>query len=251
MTTTPRAGPRLERVTLAVREHAPDLLGAAAQLARDLQAELAALFVEDRTLLRVAALPITREIGRVSGVSRAFDLPDLERMLRRQAEQLREQVAAAAEAGSLAWSFEVRRGDLLEQAMASLAPERAVVLGHRTPQPPSAAREPASITAVLDAADAELRALEVALRLAGDQPLTVLLTGAEPALATRRAQVERALAAGGTKPTIELAPEAALPRLARARRARIVVVSGTILRADPGALAALIEATAAPLILVD
>jgi hypothetical protein len=91
----------------------------------------------------------------------------------------------------------------------------------------------------------------VALRLAGDQPLTVLLTGAEPALATRRAQVERALAAGGTKPTIELAPEAALPRLARARRARIVVVSGTILRADPGALAALIEATAAPLILVD
>jgi hypothetical protein len=250
MTATLPTGPRLERVTLAVRQHVPDLLGAAAELARDLQAELAALFVEDRTLLRVAALPITREIGRVSGVSRAFDLPDLERLLRRQAEQLREQVAAVAQAGSLAWSFEVRRGDLLEQAMASLAPERAVVLGHRTPHPPSAAREPAPITAVLDAADAELRALQVALRLAGDQPLTVLLTGAEGALRARRAQVERALAAGGTRLGIEFAPRAELPRLARARRARIVVVSGTILRADPDALAALIDAVSAPLILV-
>jgi hypothetical protein len=249
MTATQPAGPRLERVTLAVRQPAPDLLGAAADLARDLQAELAALFVEDRTLLRVAALPITREIGRMSGVSRAFEVPDLERMLRRQAELLREQVAAAAQAGRLAWSFEVRRGDLLEQAMASLAPERAVVLGHRTPRPPAAAREPAPVTAVLDAADAELRALQVALRLAGDQPLTVLLTGAEPE--ARRAQVEHAFAGRGPRPSIELAPGTALPRRALARRARIVVVSGTILRADRGALAALIDAITAPLILVD
>jgi hypothetical protein len=102
---------------------------------------------------------------------------------------------------------------------------------------------------VLDAADAELRALQVALRLAGDQPLTVLLTGAEPE--ARRAQVEHAFAGRGPRPRIELAPGAALPRLALARRARIVVVSGTILRADRGALAALIDAITAPLILVD
>jgi len=247
VTETSSTGPRLERVTLAVREHAPDLLDAAAELARDLQAELAALFVEDRTLLRVAALPITREIGRVSGVARAFDLPDLERVLRRQAEQLREQLAATAQAASLAWSFEVRRGDLLEQALALLAPEQAVVLGRRAPAAP---REHAPIAAVLDATDTELRALQVALRLAGDQPLTVLLTGAEPAWEARRAQVERALAAGATRPRIELVPEGELPRLAHTRRARIVVASGTILRADRDALAALLDAIAAPLILV-
>jgi hypothetical protein len=246
----PTGSPRLERVTLAVGEHAPDLVDAAAGFARELQAELAALFVEDRTLLRVAALPITREIGRVSGVARAFDLPDLERMLRRQAEQLREQLAAMAQAASLTWSFEVRRGDLLEQALASLAPAQAVVLGHRAARAGTAPREPAPITALLDAADTELRALQVALKLAGDEPLRVLLSGAQPVHEARRAQVEHALAAGGARATVELAPQAALPRLARTRRSRIVVASGTILCADREALAALIDALAAPLILV-
>jgi hypothetical protein len=106
------------------------------------------------------------------------------------------------------------------------------------------------VTAVIDAADAELRALQVALHLAGEQPLTVLLTGAQAAREARRAQVERVLAAGGAKLRIELAPEAAVPHLARARPARIVVVSGAMLRADRAVLAALLDAILAPVMLV-
>jgi hypothetical protein len=253
MTTSRRAGPRLERVTLAVREHAPDLLGAAVALARDLQAQLAALFVEDLTLLRVAALPLTREVGRVSGVARALDLPDVERMLRRQAQQLREQLAATAQAASLAWSFEVRRGDLLEQALSLLAPEQAVVLGHRTAGLRAALDELTQVTALLDAADPELRALHVALQLAQGRPLAVLLTGPPEALPALRVRVEEELASSRAKARIELAPEHSLARLARtsaALRSRVLVLGGTTIYADPQALRALVQATSAPIILV-
>jgi hypothetical protein len=53
------------RVLLALEgaEPAVEPLFAATQLARGLRAELAGLFVEDVALLRLAALPFTREVG--------------------------------------------------------------------------------------------------------------------------------------------------------------------------------------------
>jgi hypothetical protein len=240
-------------VTVAVRGGAPDLLGTAAALARSMQAQLAGLFVEDVTLLRVAALPVTREVGRVSGVARAFDVPELERMLRRQAEQLRQVVAEVAQAASLPWSFEVRRGDLLEQALSLLEPAHLVVLGRAAPEPRAAPAELAGVTAWLDAADPELRALEVALRLAGDRPLLLLLAGAQGALPQLRARVEAQLESGGARSTtIRAATQGAVGELgsAAASRHRALVLGPSPIRTDRKALKALVEAQPGLLVLV-
>jgi hypothetical protein len=247
------AAPRVQRVTLAVREPAPDLLGAAAALAHDLQAQLAALFVEDLTLLRVAALPVTREIGRVSGVARAFDLADLERILRRQAQQLHEQLATAARAASLVWSFEVRRGDLLEQALELLAPEHAVLLGRR----PGAARarpdERSRVTVVLDAAHGDLGALHLALRVARGGNVSVLLAGPQADLQALRVRIEREIGSPPAGAKIELTaepPRSLLARTSPASYGRALVLSGGFARSDPGTLKALAEAADGLLILV-
>ena len=253
MSAAKAAPPRVQRVTLAVRQPAPDLLGAAAALARDLQAQLAALFVEDLTLLRVAALPVTREIGRVSGVARSFDLPDLERMLRRQAQQLHDQLATAAQTSRLAWSFEVRRGDLLEQALRLLAPEQAVLLGHRQESGRPQFEEHTQLTVVLDAGHIDLAALHFALRVAHGGTVSVLLAGPPDALPALRAQIDRELGSVGAAGRIEFLtgqPIALLARPGAGLRSRALVLSGALVRADRQALKALAEATTAPLILV-
>jgi hypothetical protein len=246
--------PRVQRVTLAVREPAPHLLDAAAALARDLQAQLAALFVEDLTLLRVAALPVTREIGGVSGVSRAFDLADLERMLRWQAQQLHEQLASAARAASLAWSFDVRRGDLLEQALELLAPEQAVVLGRRRATAGRARPEERSgVTVVLDAAQGDLCALHIALRVAHGGSVSVLLTGRHADLPALRVRIEREIGSPTAGGKIELTvegPRALLTRSDPASRGRTLVLSGAVARSDPRTLKALVDAADGLLILV-
>jgi hypothetical protein len=243
----------VQRVTLAVREPAADLLGAAAALAHDLQAQLAALFVEDLTLLRVAALPLTREIGRVSGVARAFDLPDLERMLRWQAQQLHEQLASAARAASLAWSFEVRRGDLLEQALELLAPEQAVVLARRGGAGRARPEEHSRVTVVLDSVGGDLGALHVALRVARGDSVSVLLTGPQADLPSLRVRIEReigTLPAGGKIELSAEQPQALLARSSLASRARALVLSAGFVRSEPGTLKALVAAVDGPLILV-
>jgi hypothetical protein len=201
----------------------------------------------------VAALPATREIGRVSGVARAFDLADLERMLRWQAQQLHEQLASAAQAASLPWSFEVRRGDLLEQVLELLAPEQAVVLGRRAGAGRARTEERSRVSVVLDSAHGDLGALHVALRVARGGSVSVLLTGPQADLLALRVRVEReigSLSAGGKIELTTQQPQALLARSGLALRGRALILSGGFVRSDPQTLKALIEATRGLLILV-
>ncbi len=100
------------RVIVAVGPAAPDspALAAAAQLAQSAGAELAALFVEDINLLRLAELPFALEIGTASATMRPFAAPDVERALKRQAGELRRTLAEMAHAAQLDWTFGMVRG---------------------------------------------------------------------------------------------------------------------------------------------
>lgn len=85
-------------------------LAAAAQLARSAGAELAALFVEDTNLLRLASLPFAREMGAASAARRRMETTGIERALQVQAAQLKRALAEAAQRLELQWTFEVARG---------------------------------------------------------------------------------------------------------------------------------------------
>jgi len=90
-----------------------------ARLAREMQAELLGLFIEDVELLRFAALPFAREIGGASAQARAVDLASLERELRAQARALEREIAAILGAGS--WTLRVERSSPLLAIEAALA----------------------------------------------------------------------------------------------------------------------------------
>lgn len=170
------------RVVLATRAStdAARLLGEAGALARLLQAELAGLFVEESDLLRLAALPFTREIG-PSGAVREIDLATTTRVLQREADQARELVARAASALDLPWSFHVIRGTILQAALEAAASADLVVVA-----PPRSAvqhavgtrasvRPERGVAVLYDATVAGERALATALRLAQQQPEDVSL----------------------------------------------------------------------------
>ena len=104
-------------------------LAAAAALAASLQAELAGLFVEDINLLRMAALPFTRELGLASALLRPIEITDIEREFRRHAERARKALEEAALASSLRWSFQVIRGQPLAAALSAASDADLLVVG--------------------------------------------------------------------------------------------------------------------------
>ncbi|MDH3671924.1 MAG: universal stress protein [Gammaproteobacteria bacterium] len=166
-------------------------LQAASKLAADLQAELLGLFVEDINLLRLAELPVAREVVYASRSARALDLSRLERALRMQAAELERALANAAETTNVRWSFRVARGHVATEVLATAEEADMLVLG-RIGRSPSrraglgstahAAAE-ASCTVVLlergvslgrrvvvlfDGSEGAVRSLATAARLAGE-----------------------------------------------------------------------------------
>lgn len=255
---------RSARVLLALQgtQPGPASFATATVLARALGAELTALFVEDIELLRLAALPFTREIGLSSGLVRPIEVLDLERALRRQAEQMRTALARAAAELALPWSFHVARGRLLEQVLETAQATDLVVLARRQPASSRAsgslpvAQTEHGIAVLFDASESGLRALGAALELAGGQPeqLTLLVPAAA---ASELAKFQRSAAAAlgvGVEPARLqpiAAPEAGeLARIARQRRASALVLAQSSLRDAAGQLRVLLEVVHCPLVLV-
>lgn len=133
---------------------------AARMLLEETPGGLAGLFVEDARLLAAANVPFTREIGRHSGVARAFEPADIERLLRGRARAFESEGAALAHALRRPWRFEQCRGDALAQALHALEESATVILA-----PPAASpnRRPdqACVSVIVRAQDAgALRAAE-------------------------------------------------------------------------------------------
>ena len=165
------------------------LLVEAARLARALDADLDAVFVEEAALLRVVALPTSVEVGLVSGAARPMDAAATRRLLARSAERSRALVAQAAADLGLSWSFAVTRGDLLREALDAAAAAPVLLGPLRTPVQHVVGWRPAGrgapTVAVLSESPSEpgesgQHAWAAAVRFAGDRPdalARVSLTG--------------------------------------------------------------------------
>lgn len=97
------------RIVVALDASGPPPLETAIRLARSLEAELVALFVEDTDLLSLAALPFG-EVGFPSAVRRALDVDAMERSLRAKARRIHEEIGARLADNGVKWTFEVLRG---------------------------------------------------------------------------------------------------------------------------------------------
>jgi len=100
---------------------------AVARFARELQADLLGLFIEDVELLRFAALPFAREVGMASASLLAMSLEGLERQMRAQAE-LVEAALAAILGPAAGWTFRVARASPANAVEAALAEGHAPAL---------------------------------------------------------------------------------------------------------------------------
>jgi nucleotide-binding universal stress UspA family protein len=116
-------------VALDASSHSLAALEAAVKLAAFLRAEVTGLFVEDISLLDVADLPITHEVGTFSGQAREFNRRDVERQLRAQALAAERALALTASRAHVSWTFRVARGAVSAEVLAAAAEADLVSVG--------------------------------------------------------------------------------------------------------------------------
>jgi nucleotide-binding universal stress UspA family protein len=169
------------------------------RLAQRLQAEVEGLYLEDINLKRLAALPVAREF-QFGGVARsAAAVAD---DLRAEATRLRRAFEEAATRARITARFRVAEGRL-EHMFVTEAREADILVIGRTRTSGFSAPRTAAVTAAImasrplvlyDGSDGAARALELAARLADDEPgaLTVVIRAADDgeALKLRREAAE-------------------------------------------------------------
>jgi hypothetical protein len=215
------------------------------------------VFVEDTDLLRVAALPFTREVGLVSGAVRPLEPGDVEGALRRRAEQARRSLADLAESARVKWSFRVARGTLQGEVLAAAGRADVVVTGERPRAGRGRPRVAAqTVTAVFEPTEAGHRALSIALRLAEGQlqALSLLVPAAAGSdLARLRELAAQALRVAPGLANVELLSSrqaGEVIRLSRQRASRALVLPASSLSDGDEQVRLLVEESTCPLVLV-
>jgi hypothetical protein len=112
---------RIERIIACFAPGSAGAPQAVARLAREMQADLLGLFIEDVELLRFAGLPFAAEVGFPSAARRAMDVGALERQMRAQARALEEALAAILGPAPEGWRFRVERATPSQAVSAALA----------------------------------------------------------------------------------------------------------------------------------
>lgn len=125
----------IRRIVVALDDSADSrlVLEEAVALAASMKAELAGLFVEDSTLLNAAQLSLTRHVNFSGQRIEPLDARGLERVLRGQAEAVREALGRAAQRHDLTWSFRVARGKASFHILAAVGEADLVIMGKTTP----------------------------------------------------------------------------------------------------------------------
>lgn len=111
-----------------------DILQAAASLAMQLDAELSALFVEDINLLRLAELPIAREMVYGSAAGRKTSVASMEQSIVAQTARLRRLVETIASQHQMEIPFNVLRGDIAREVCSASEQTDLLVVGKNTLQ---------------------------------------------------------------------------------------------------------------------
>jgi hypothetical protein len=242
----------IRRVLVAGRSGsvADETVKAAQAIAAAFQAELAALFVEDSNLVRMAALPFTREIGAASGSVRPIEPADMERALRLQADRMRRSLDQFA-------SFRVERGGFAQRILDEITDSVAVVLSpasrhlHRTQAQPQSR----SVMAVYDDSSGGARALALGLRLSQSQAVLRVAVAAATDLeflARQDAARLRASTAGDRFEFVRLAGSHPLDLAGavRHRTCAALLLSSQSMNITPERLTLLIENLYCPLVLL-
>ncbi|HEX7044705.1 MAG TPA: universal stress protein [Burkholderiales bacterium] len=125
------APPAIRRILVALDASAGSVgaLRAAAAVAAAASAELAALYVEDVNLLRLAALPFAAEVDPISGRARPLQPEDMERLLRVQALRARQAFVQATARLRASCSFRVARGRIVPELLQAAMEADLVALG--------------------------------------------------------------------------------------------------------------------------
>lgn len=116
-------------VALDASPHSRAALAAAVELSAALGAELVGIYVEDISLLRMAQLRVSVEVGSASGRVRRVDERRVSYALRSQAERARKALQRTARIWGVRWSFEVLRGAIARQLLEAAVDADLVILG--------------------------------------------------------------------------------------------------------------------------
>ena len=125
----------IRRILVAMDTSAPSqaALEAAAALAERLNAELHGIYVQDQELLRLAQLPVGREVGLASARRRDLNPQGMERAWRVQAAHAKTALELVAKRHHLQSSFRIARGNVVAELLrASLEADMLAMgtLGH-------------------------------------------------------------------------------------------------------------------------
>ena len=116
-------------IALDASHHSLAALRAAARLASSLEAELHGLFVEDINLLRVAGLPMARELQFPFSKHAPMNPESMKRQLRAQANQARRALASVCRREQIEWTFQVVRGGVSSKVLEEAAKADLLCLG--------------------------------------------------------------------------------------------------------------------------
>lgn len=104
-------------VAVGAARHCSETLEMASALAARVGADLEVVFVEDEDLLRIADLPVTREIDRLSATTREIDSGRMLQALQGEARRLRREVARIGKTSSVRSTVRIVRGQILSEAL--------------------------------------------------------------------------------------------------------------------------------------
>lgn len=108
-------------VALKAARRCGETLEMAAALAAATGTDLEVVLVEDANLLRLADLPVTKEVDRLSGATRDIDRGSMQRALHSEARELRTKLARLGRASAVRSTVRVVRGQILGEALAASA----------------------------------------------------------------------------------------------------------------------------------
>jgi nucleotide-binding universal stress UspA family protein len=203
-------GFRVRRILVALdaSSHSLAALGAAADLAAALEAELDGLFVEDINLIRLAELPLAREVRHTASLEE-LDPRRMERALAAQATEARQALATAAGYAHVPWSFRVVRGDVAQEVLAAASQFDLVSLGKQGRSKHPRARLGSTALRLAAGAPGALLLVEHGVPLW--RPVLVLYDGSEGSHQALDAAARLAPASGGPFTVLVLAdaPDAA------------------------------------------
>ena len=157
---------KIGRIVAAMHPRRPlgTRIQALAEHARVSDAELVALFVEDIEMLHFAAMPFACEIGSASIRKQSVDVAAVERYMAARAAEMRTAFSQVLDRTSVAWTFRVARGTVLEQLLAAGTERQGPVL----------LLPPAAQISVAPIVIARSQLLDSKLQLQFDKPILLL-----------------------------------------------------------------------------